>query len=103
MAEMSLERLTEFAEARNKSDPDLVASYFTDDGSFFSSAGPDPLGRGYHGKVVMRQAARDFDARYSGAQFPNLAGGEDAGSSGPKKCTCGRRSERGYSNDPVPP
>jgi len=72
MAEMSIERLTEFAEAWNKSDPDLVASYFTDDGSFFSSAGPDPLGRGYHGKVGIRQAARDFDARYPGAQFQNL-------------------------------
>lgn len=72
MGEMTVERLTEFGESWNKNDPDLVASYFTEDGSFFSSAGPAPQGRSYHGKDGIRQAARDFDTKYPGGQFTNL-------------------------------
>ncbi len=72
MAEMSVERLTEFGESWNKSNPDLVASYFTEDGAFYSSAGPAPPGRSYLGKEGIRQAARDCDERYPGGQFQNL-------------------------------
>jgi hypothetical protein len=69
---MSIERLTEFGEAWNKNDPDLVASYFTEDGSFHSSAGAEPHGRTYIGQDGIRQAVRDFDTRYPGGQFQNL-------------------------------
>ena len=72
MDEMSVERLSEFGEAWNKNDPDLVASYFTEDGAFYSSAGPAPLGREYHGREGIRQAVRDFSTRYPGGQFTNL-------------------------------
>lgn len=72
MAEMTVERLTEFGESWNKSDPDLVASFFTDDGAFYSSAGPEPHGRSYLGRDGIRQAVRDFDERYPGGQFTNL-------------------------------
>ena len=43
MGEMTIERLTEFGEAWNKSDPDLVASYFTEDGVFHAVSGPTPV------------------------------------------------------------
>lgn len=72
MAEMSVERLTEFGESWNKSDPDLVASFFTEDGSFFGMTGSEPGGRSYFGKDGIRQAARDFEVRYPGGQFQNL-------------------------------
>jgi uncharacterized protein (TIGR02246 family) len=72
MAEMSIERLTEFGEAWNKNDPDLVASYFTEDGAFFSSGGSELHGRGYFGRDGIRQAVRDFATRYPGGQFQNL-------------------------------
>ena len=42
---MSLERATEFGLAWNSGDPDLVASFFADDGVYHASVGPDRLER----------------------------------------------------------
>jgi hypothetical protein len=71
MAQMSVERLTEFGESWNKNDPDLVASFFTEDGSLVAATGPEPEGRSYFGKDGVRQAVREFYAHYPGAQLQN--------------------------------
>ena len=47
---MTLERATESAGAWNSHDPDLVASFFTDDGVYHASVGPDRLGKTYAGR-----------------------------------------------------
>jgi ketosteroid isomerase-like protein len=72
MSEMTVERATAFGESWNSGDPDLVASYFTDDGAFYSSAGSEPHGRSYVGRDQVRQAAVDFGTKYPGGRFENL-------------------------------
>lgn len=72
MGEMTIERLTAFGQAWNTSDPELVASYFTEDGVFHAVSGPERLGRTYVGHDQLSQAVRDFEARYPGATFQNL-------------------------------
>ena len=47
---MTLQRATEFGLAWNSRDPDLVASFFADDGVYHASVGPDRLGKTYLGK-----------------------------------------------------
>ncbi len=42
---MTLERATEFGGAWNSHDPDLVASFFADDGVYHASVGMERLGR----------------------------------------------------------
>jgi phosphoglycerate-specific signal transduction histidine kinase len=42
---MTRERAAEFGAAWNSGNAELVASYFTDDGVYHASVGPDALGR----------------------------------------------------------
>lgn len=55
---MTPERATEFGAAWNSRDADLVASYFTDDGVYHASVGPDALGKSYFGKDESAVARR---------------------------------------------
>ena len=48
---MTLGRATEFGSAWNSRDPDLVASFFADDGVYHASVGPDRLGCGIVGET----------------------------------------------------
>ena len=62
---MTPERAAEFGGAWNSHDADLVTSYFTDDGAYHASVGPDALGKSYLGKENIRggvQAFFDFAA-----------------------------------------
>lgn len=69
---MTLERATEFGSAWNSRDPDLVASFFADDGIYHASVGPDQLGRTFVGKDKVREGAKIFFDRFPDGRFENL-------------------------------
>lgn len=69
---MTLERATEFGEAWNSDDPDLVASYFAEDGSYHASVGPDHLGRTFTGRASVREGVQAFFERFPGGRFESL-------------------------------
>jgi hypothetical protein len=52
---MTLERATEFGAAWNSRDPDLIANFFTEDGVYHASVGPDQLGKSYVGRAEIRR------------------------------------------------
>ena len=57
---MTLERATEFGSAWNTRDPDLVTSFFADDGVYHASVGLDRLGKTYVGKEEIRKGVKAF-------------------------------------------
>jgi ketosteroid isomerase-like protein len=69
---MTLERATEFGSAWNSRDPDLVASFFADDGVYHASVGPDHLGKTYFGKEEIRNGVKAFFERFPDGRFENL-------------------------------
>jgi ketosteroid isomerase-like protein len=69
---MTLERATEFGAAWNSRDPDLVTSFFADDGVYHASVGPDRLGRTYRGKEEIRKGVKAFFDRFPDGKFENL-------------------------------
>jgi ketosteroid isomerase-like protein len=69
---MSLERATEFAEAWNSRDPDLVTNFFADDGVLHTSVGSGKLGDSYFGKNEIRKGAKAFFDRFPGGRFENI-------------------------------
>lgn len=69
---MTLERATEFGSAWNSGDPDLVASFFADDGMYYASVGPDHLGKAFVGKKQVRDGVQAFFERFPGGRFENL-------------------------------
>ena len=71
-AKMTVRRAEEFGAAWNSGDADLVASFFTEDGAFHASVGPDPLGRSYVGRDNIRRGVRAFFERFPNGKFENL-------------------------------
>lgn len=69
---MTLERATEFGSAWNSGDPDLVASFFADDGIYHASVGPDHLGKTYRGREEIRKGVQMFFERFPDGKFENL-------------------------------
>lgn len=69
---MTKARATEFGAAWNSGDPDLVASFFAEDGVYHASVGPDSLGRTFVGKAQVREGVAAFFARFPGGKFENL-------------------------------
>jgi ketosteroid isomerase-like protein len=69
---MTLERATEFGAAWNSRDPDLIASFFTEDGVYHASVGPDQLGKSYVGRAEIRKGAKAFFDRFPDGRFENL-------------------------------
>src|ERR1700722_2713922 len=69
---MTLERATEFGSAWNSRDPDLIASFFADDGVYHASVGPDHLGKSFVGGEEVRNGARIFFDRFPDGRFENL-------------------------------
>jgi uncharacterized protein (TIGR02246 family) len=69
---MTLERATEFGSAWNSRDPDLVASFFADDGVYHASVGADHLGKTYLGKEEIRNGVKAFFERFPDGRFENL-------------------------------
>lgn len=69
---MTVERATEFGAAWNSGDPDLIASFFVEDGIYHASVGPDQLGKSYFGKEEIRVGAKTFFDRFPDGRFENL-------------------------------
>jgi ketosteroid isomerase-like protein len=69
---MTLGRATEFGSAWNSRDPDLVTSFFADDGVYHASVGPDRLGKTYAGKEEIRKGVKAFFERFPDGKFENL-------------------------------
>jgi ketosteroid isomerase-like protein len=69
---MTLERATEFGNAWNSGDADLVASFFADDGVYHASVGPDHLGKSYVGNEEIRRGIKAFFERFPDGRFENL-------------------------------
>jgi ketosteroid isomerase-like protein len=69
---MTLERAKEFGAAWNSHDPDLVASFFADDGVYHASVGPDQLGKSFVGKAEVRTGVKAFFDRFPDGRFENL-------------------------------
>jgi len=69
---MTLERATEFGSAWNSHDPDLVASFFADDGVYHASVGTERLGRTFVGKKAVREGVKAFFERFPDGKFENL-------------------------------
>ena len=63
---MTRELLSEYGEAWNSHDPDLLMEYMADECSYYASFGPELEGRSY----VGREAVRDGFARFFGL-FPD--------------------------------
>jgi ketosteroid isomerase-like protein len=53
------ELILEIAAAFNSRDVDRIASYFTDDCTFFMATGPEPDGRTVRGKAALRKVLGD--------------------------------------------
>ena len=69
---MTVERATDFGAAWNSRDPDLIASFFTEDGSYHASVGPDRLGKSYVGRENIRRGVQAFFDRFPDGRFENL-------------------------------
>ena len=69
---MTLERATEFGSAWNSRDPDLIASFFSEDGVYHASVGPDHLGKTFVGRQKVREGAKVFFDRFPDGRFENL-------------------------------
>jgi ketosteroid isomerase-like protein len=69
---MTIERATEFGGAWNSHDPDLVASFFAEDGVYHASVGPDQLGKTFVGKEAVRAGVKAFFDRFPDGRFENL-------------------------------
>jgi len=69
---MTLERASQFGAAWNSRDPDLITSFFVEDGSYHASVGPDHLGRSFFGRDEIRRGAKIFFDRFPDGRFENL-------------------------------
>jgi len=69
---MSVERATEFGGSWNSRDPDFVASFFSENGVYHASVGPDHLGKSYFGREEIRKGAKAFFDRFPDGRFENL-------------------------------
>src|SRR5579863_10396452 len=71
-AKMTRERAEEFGAAWNSGNADRVASFFTDDGAYHASVGPESLGKSYFGKDNIRRGVQAFFDRFPDGKFENL-------------------------------
>jgi len=69
---MTRERAAQFGAAWNSRNADLVVSFFTDDGVYHASVGPDALGRSYFGREEIRRGVQAFFDRFPDGKFENL-------------------------------
>lgn len=70
--QMSVEQATAFGAAWNSRDPDFITGFFTEDGVYHASVGPDHLGKTYIGKASIRRGVEAFFKRFPDGRFENL-------------------------------
>jgi ketosteroid isomerase-like protein len=66
---MTRELLSEFGEAWNRHDPDLLMEYMAEDCSYQASFGPELEGRDYTGREAVRDGFARFFEAYPDGRF----------------------------------
>lgn len=70
-------RLTRFFEAWNAHDVETIVSYFTPDGAYLASIGPDDGGTEFRGLTEIRRGVAAFLGGYPDAHYTELRIGFD--------------------------
>jgi taurine dehydrogenase small subunit len=74
------DRLRAFFDAWNAHDVEAIVSYFTPDGAYYASIGPDDAGTTFHGTDELRRGVAAFLLDYGDVHYTDLAvrmAGED--------------------------
>jgi ketosteroid isomerase-like protein len=69
---MTIERLTAFFDAWNEHDVETIVSFFTPDGSYLASIGPDDGGTTFHGTHELRRGVAAFLDNYRDVHYTDL-------------------------------
>ena len=76
------DRLSAFIDAWNAHFVETIVSYFTPDGAYFASIGPDDAGTAFHGTDELRRGVAAFLSSYGDVHYTDLVigmSGEDRG------------------------
>ena len=77
---MTAERLRAFFAAWNEHDVEAIVSYFTPDGAYYASIGPDDAGTAFRGSDELRRGVAAFLGTYGDIRYTDLVigmSGED--------------------------
>ena len=74
---MTNDRLRRFFDAWNDHDLDTIVSYFTPDGAYFASIGPDAEGTAFRGTAEVRRGVAAFLGTYGDVHYTDLVIGMD--------------------------
>ena len=66
------DRLRTFFDAWNAHDVETIVSYFTPDGAYLASIGPDDPGTAFHGTDELRRGVAAFLANYGDVHYTDL-------------------------------
>lgn len=69
---MTPERLTAFFDAWNVHDVETIVSYFTPDGAYYASIGPDDSGTAFQGTVELQRGVSAFLTNYGDVHYTDL-------------------------------
>jgi ketosteroid isomerase-like protein len=69
---MTTERLSAFFDAWNAHDVETIVSYFTPNGAYYASIGPDDAGTAFHGTAELRRGVAAFLANYGDVHYTDL-------------------------------
>ena len=69
---MTPERLSAFFDAWNAHDVEAIVGYFTPDGAYYASIGPDDAGTAFHGTDEVRRGVAAFLANYGNVHYTDL-------------------------------
>ncbi len=72
---MTPDRLRAFFDAWNAHDVETIVSYFTPDGAYFASIGPDDAGTTFHGTDELRRGVAAFLGTYGDVHYTDLVVG----------------------------
>lgn len=69
---MTNDRLKRFFDAWNEHDVEAIVGYFTEDGAYFASIGPDHEGTAFRGTDELRRGVAAFLANYGDVYYTDL-------------------------------
>lgn len=69
---MTADRLSAFFDAWNAHDVEAIVSYFTPQGAYYASIGPDDTGTAFHGTAELRRGVAAFLANYGDVHYTDL-------------------------------
>lgn len=74
---MTNDRLQRFFDAWNDHDVETIVGYFTPEGAYYASIGPDDEGTAFRGLDEVRRGVTAFLGSYEGIHYSDLAMGVD--------------------------